>query len=200
MALLPLRVLAFILAAGVAAPALAQAPAVQPLGGAVVPGVCLLSREAIFANAKVGVAASARLQQLTQEAQAEVETDRKALDVDLKAYQAEQAKLTPVQRQAKEQALAPRVQAMQTKAQHRSREIEATREKALAQIATTAQPVIAQAYKAKSCGLLVDRNSVLGGNLANDLTPDVVKGLDATMSTISFNREILPAVATAASH
>ncbi|MFZ0269332.1 OmpH family outer membrane protein [Caulobacter sp.] len=192
MALLPLRVLAFVLAAGVAAPALAQAPA-QPLGGNLVPGVCLLSREAIFANAKVGVAASTRLQQLTQEAQAEVETDRKALDVDLKAYQAEQAKLTPAQRQAKEQALAPRVQAMQTKAQQRSREIEATREKALDQISTAAQPVIAQAYKAKSCGLLVDRAGVLGGNLSNDLTPDVVKGLDATMSTISFNRETLPA-------
>ncbi|WP_165189833.1 OmpH family outer membrane protein [Caulobacter soli] len=187
-----------LLCASAAAPALAQAPAAQPLGGNPVPGVCLLSREAIFANAKVGAAASARLQQLTQDAQAEVETDRKALDVDLKAYQAEQAKLTPAQRQAKEQALAPRVQAMQAKAQQRSREIEATREKALAQISTAAQPVIAQAYKAKGCGLLVDRNSVLGGNLANDLTADVVKGLDATMTTISFNREVLPAAPQAA--
>jgi len=196
MALLPLRALAFLLAAaGVAAPALAQTPSAPSLGGTAVPGVCLLSREAIFANAKVGVAASTRLQQLTQEAQAEVETDRKALDVDLKTYQAEQAKLTPAQRQDKEQALSPRVQAMQTKAQQRSREIEATREKALGQISTAAQPVIAQAYKAKSCGLLVDRASVLGGNLANDLTPDVVKGLDAALSTINFNREVLPAAA-----
>jgi Skp family chaperone for outer membrane proteins len=203
MALLPVRVLAFVLIIGAATPALAQAPAgqapaAQPLGGTAVPGVCLLSREAIYGNAKVGVAASARLQQLSQEAQAEVEADRKALDVDLKAYQAEQAKLTPAQRQAKEQALAPRVQAMQAKAQQRSREIEATREKVLAQIANAAQPAIAQAYKAKSCGLLVDRNSVLGGNLANDLTADVVKGLDATMSTISFNREVLPAAPQAA--
>jgi Skp family chaperone for outer membrane proteins len=198
MALLSLRALAFVLVAGVATPALAQAPAAQSLGGTAVPGVCLLSREAIFANAKVGVAASARLQQLTQEAQAEVETDRKALDAEVKAYQAEQAKLTPAQRQAKEQALAPRVQAMQTKAQQRSREIEVTREKALGQISTAAQPVIAQAYKAKSCGLLVDRAGVLGGNLANDLTADVVKGLDATMSTISFNREVLPAAPQAA--
>jgi len=197
MTLLSFRAFTFVLAVGVAAPALAQAPAAQPLGGTAVPGVCLLAREAIFANAKVGVAASARLQQLTQDAQAEVETDRKALDVDLKAYQAEQAKLTPAQRQAREQALAPRVQAVQAKAQQRSREIEATREKVLGQIATAAQPVIAQAYTAKSCGLLVDRTSVLGGNLTNDLTLDVVKGLDAKMSTISFNREVLPAATSA---
>lgn len=193
MALFPVRTLAFVLIVGAATPALAQAPTTQTLGGNPVAGVCLLSREAIFANAKVGAAASARLQQLTQEAQVEVETDRKTLDVELKAYQAEQAKLTPAQRQAKEQVLTPRVQAMQTKAQQRSREIEATREKVLGLISTAAQSVIAQAYKAKNCGLLVDRNSVLGGNLTNDLTPDVVKGLDATITTISFNREVLPA-------
>ena len=89
--------------------------------------------------------------------------------------------------------MAPRVQAVQAKAQLRSREIEATREKVLARIADQAQPVIQQVYKTKGCGLLLDRNSVLGGNLANDLTADVVKGLDAKTTSLSFDRETLPA-------
>ena len=82
---------------------------------------------------------------------------------------------------------------MQEKTQLRGREIEATRAKVLAQIATHAQPVIATVYGQHKCGLLIDRNSVLGGNMANDLTPDVVKALDASISTITFNRETLPA-------
>ncbi len=52
--------------AGAAPP---PAPAAQPLGGPVVPGVCLLSREAVFANAAVGKAASARLAELASIAQ-----------------------------------------------------------------------------------------------------------------------------------
>jgi len=179
------------------APVLAQqaapAPAAQPLGGAAIPGLCLLSREALFANAAVGKAASARLAQLAQEAQAEVDAERKPLDTDIQAFQAEAAKLTPAQRTQREQALQPRLQAVQAKGQLRGREIEATRAKALTQIAGYAQPVIASAYAQHKCGLLIDRNTVFGGNMAGDLTADVVKGLDAKITTISFNRETLPA-------
>ncbi|WEK02138.1 MAG: OmpH family outer membrane protein [Candidatus Sphingomonas phytovorans] len=170
-----------------------SAPAAQPLGGATIPGLCLLSREAIFANAAVGKVATTRLQQLAQDAQAEVDAERKPLDTEIQAFQAEAAKLTPAQRTQREQALQPRLQAVQAKTQQRSREIEATREKAMATIASDAQPVIAQVYTQHKCGLLVDRNTVLGGNMTNDITPDVVKGLDAKVTTITFNREALPA-------
>lgn len=175
-----------------AAPQAAPAPA-QPLGGAAIPGLCLLSREAIYANAAVGKAASARLAQLAQEAQAEVDAERKPLEADIQAFQADAAKLAPAQRTQREQALQPRLKAVQDKSQLRGREIEATRAKALSQIAGHAQPVIAAVYGQHKCGLLLYRNSVLGGNMANDLTPDVVKGLDAKVTTITFNRETLPA-------
>ncbi len=190
--------LSFALVTASVSPALAQqavpaAPAAQPLGGPAIPGLCLLSREAIYGNAAVGKAASARLTQLAQEAQTEVDADRKPLDAEIRTFQADAAKMTPAQRTQREQALQPRLQAVQAKTQQRSREIDATRSKALGQIAGYAQPVIAQVYSQHKCGLLVDRNSVLGGNMAGDLTPDVVKGLDVKVTTISFNRETLPA-------
>lgn len=177
-------------------PALAQqiappAPA-QALGGSAIPGLCLLSREAIYANAAAGKAASTRLTQLAQEAQTEVDAERKPLDAEIQAFQAEAAKLTPAQRTQREQALQQRIQAVQAKMQQRAREIEATRSKVLGQIAGYAQPVIAQVYTQHKCGLLVDRNTVLGGNMTGDLTPDVVKGLDGKIATITFNRETLP--------
>ena len=194
--------LAGLIAACCAAPALAQTPAAAPsaapaadapLGGPQIPGLCLLSQQAVFANAKVGIAASNRLKELTDQTQAEINADKQSIESESKALDAQKASLPAAQFQQKQRALAGRVKALQDKAALRSREIEVTREKALNQIADALRPVIAQAYGARGCGLLVDRNSVLGGNMAGDLTAAVVQGLDAKMTTITFNRETLQA-------
>ncbi|MBB3989527.1 OmpH family outer membrane protein [Croceicoccus naphthovorans] len=174
---------------GNAQPAQQSQPQAQSLGGPVVPGVCLLSREAIFANAAVGRAASARLQELTQAAQAEIDAQRTPLEAEARALEGQPDN---AENQQRRQQLAQRWQALQQQAAHNSREIEATRAKALERIANEAQPVIAEAYGAKNCGLLFDRNSALGGNFANDLTADVVRLLDVRIQTITFERERLP--------
>jgi Skp family chaperone for outer membrane proteins len=170
-----------------------------PSTGPVVPGVCMLSREAVFANAKVGLAASARLKQLTEQAQSQIQAERAPIDADVQAYRTQQASLSADQRQAREQALAQRMQKVQADQALVERELEATRSKALQQIGQYAQPVIVSAYASKNCGLLLDRNAVFGGNMANDLTPAVVSGLDAKVTTISFNLETLPVGAPNAS-
>lgn len=170
----------------------------QGLGGPAIPGVCMLSQEAVLANAAVGKAAFARLKQITDAAQTEIDGERAPIDADAKVLQAQAAKLSPTERSTREQALATRVQALQVKAQQRSREVEATRAKALQRLATEIQPVIARVYSEKACGLLVNRNTVLGGNMTNDLTAAVVKALDAKITTITFNREVLPSQAAAA--
>lgn len=197
------RLLAVAVGIAITAPAVAQtsaapAPSTQGMGGPVVAGVCLLSREAMFANAKVGVAATARLQQLTDVAKAEIDAQRKPVETDIAALRSD-TKLTADARTQREQALLARLQPIQMLAQQRSREIEATRVKALQRIADQAAPAIAQVYGAHKCGLLIDRNTVLGGNFANDLTADVVKALDARISTITFDRETLPAAPAKAS-
>ncbi len=171
-----------------------SAPITQPLGGPVVAEVCLLSQQAVVANAQVGKVATGRLKEISDVAQSEISAGRAQLDFDAKAIQSQQATLKPEEYQQKQQALGQRLQALEQKAQLRSKEIEVTRQKALARIATTAQPVIAQVYKSKNCGLLFDRTSALGGNFANDLTADVVKGLDAKITTITFDREDLSTV------
>lgn len=176
--------------AAVALPAAAQQA--QPLGGPVIPGVCLLSREAVFANAAAGKAASARLQDLAAVAQTEIETERQPLETELRALESQPD--NPARRQRAE-ALAGQWQILQQKAAHASQEVEATRVKVMERIATEAQPAIAQVYAAKACGLLLDRNSALGGNFANDLTADVVQALDGRLSTITFERERLPQAA-----
>ena len=183
--------IAVLASSSLAVPVTAQQAAPAPaLGGPAIPGVCLLSREAVFANAAVGKAASARIAELTRAAQAEVDQQRAPLEAEAKALAAlgqDDAKA-----KARRDALATRWQALQGQAAHGSREIEATRAKALARVADEAQPVIAKVYAAHKCGLLFDRGAALGGNFSNDLTADVVTALDAKITTISFGREKLP--------
>jgi Skp family chaperone for outer membrane proteins len=114
----------------------------------------------------------------------------------VQAYRAKAASLSADQRQSQEQALAQRMQQVQADQQIKGRQLEATRAKALDQIAQYAQPVIVSAYNSKNCGVLFDRNAILGGNMANDLTPAVVQGLDAKITTISFNLEPAPVANT----
>lgn len=184
----------FTLALATAGSAQAQTQASAPsgLGGPVVAGVCLLSREAVFGNAKVSLAANARLQQITQEAQAEVDALRKPIDDEIASFEREASRLSADQRKQRQDALNARLLPVRTLADQRSREVELTRTKMIGRISDEAQPAIARVYAAKRCGLLFDRNSALGGNFANDLTADVVKELDAKIQTISFNRETIP--------
>jgi Skp family chaperone for outer membrane proteins len=173
-----------------AAPAFAQAPA-ESLGGSPVPGVCLLSQQAILVNAKVGVAVSQRLQQLRTQAQAEVNTDRAPIDADLKVLQAKVPKMKPADLQKDQAVLQARYQVVQAKADQRTRQIEAARLKAIQRVEAESQAVISGIYKAHSCGLLLDRNAVLGGNMSGDLTAEVVKALDAKIASFTFDLEPL---------
>src|SRR5262249_21333701 len=145
------------------------------LDGPAAPGVCVLSRAAILANAKAGQAATVRLRQLTAEAQAEIDRERKPLDAEVKALEAQSATLAPAQYETRSKPLAARMRAIQAKAEQRNQEIEATREKALGRIALEAQPLIAQEYRAKKCGILLAREAMLGGNSDADLTEKVVQ-------------------------
>ena len=175
----------------------APAPTAQGLGGPVIPGLCLLSRQAVLANAKVAQAATARLRVLAEEAQNEINAERRPVEADIQAYNAEEAKLTPEQRNSRQQALQTRLQPIEAKSRQRASEIDATRAKAVERISAELQPVVAQVYGQRKCGLLVDRNSVVGGNMANDLTQAVTQALDAKISTITFNREVVAPVPAA---
>lgn len=182
---------AFAASAPVAAP---SAPGAQPpLGGPVVKGVCLLSQDAVVRDAKAGVAASQRLQQLRDQAQGEINAARAPIDADYKTLQADAPKGAPADIEKRRVAIQARYQVVQGITDQRNREIEATRAKVVDRLAAAMEPVVAQVYKAHGCGLLFNRNAVIGGNLSEDLTGDVIKGLDARVAAIPFDREVLPA-------
>ncbi|HWU77263.1 MAG TPA: OmpH family outer membrane protein [Rhodanobacter sp.] len=188
-----LLVTSLIAVAGFSAVSVSSAQAAETLGGTPVSGVCLLSREAIFAQAKVGEAASKRLSELADQARTQLDSQRTPLDTDIKSFQSKESSLSEAQRKQQGSALQGRMQAFQTNATELNQRIQLTRAKVMQQIGQQAEPIVASSYKSHKCGLLLNRDVVLAGNMSNDLTSDVVQGLDRKITTISFNLEPLPA-------
>jgi Skp family chaperone for outer membrane proteins len=185
---------ALILLASASVARAADPPAVpQPqLGGPLVKGVCFLSEDQVLQTAKVAVAANQRLQALKTQAQAEINAARAPIDVDYKTLQADAPKGPAADIERRRLAIQARYQTVQDVTDQRNREIEATRVKVIARLSGEMQPVLAQVYKAHGCGLLLNRALVIGGNMGEDLTAEVIKGVDARAAPIAFDREILP--------
>lgn len=173
---------------GVTEPPVGRGASDTSLGGAPIPGLCMLSQTAVLTNAKIALAADARLKQLTQQVETELQAEQTAISSDAKALEAERSGPDFQSRQA---ALQARAMALQQKSVLRQRELEATKQKVLARISSEAQPIVAQSFRTHDCGLLIDRSTVLLGNMSNDITAEVTRGLDAKISTITFERERL---------
>lgn len=184
---------ALIAATGLSLLPVTTARAADQLEGKAVPGMCFLSREAVFAQSKVGEAAVQRLDQLAKQAGSQLNAQRAPLDADLKSFQDKAPSLTEAQRKSQGAALQQRVQAFQAQAGQLNQRVQLTRGKAMENIGVQAQPLVESAYKSHQCGVLLNRDAVLSGNMTNDLTAEVVQGLDRKITTMSFNLEALPA-------
>ena len=178
-------------AASAAAPASASAPQSLPQGPAI-PGVCVVSQERAVAASAAGRAASERLRQLNAQVTAELKPEQDAIEAEAKTFQAQQAALTPEQRQQRGTALQARATAYEQKAQLRQREMQATQQKALQRIGTELNPVLQSLYGARGCSLLLSTESaVLASNTGFDLTDAAIQQLNARLPSISFDRERL---------
>lgn len=176
--------------------ALAQAPAAAPAApqvthGAPIAGLCVVSIENAIGASTVGKYVNTRLQQLVGQVNAELTAERTSIDNDAKALEGQRATLDQNTLEQRAAALQVRANSLQRKAQLRDREIQATEQKAFNRVGTEMEPLIRQAYQAKGCSLLVNRNSIILGNPASDITPQVVTALNAKITQFTFDRERL---------
>lgn len=173
-------------------PAAGPAPA-APVITANVPGVCVLSREGLVGASTVGKYVQTRLGQLSSQTNAELTAEQTTLQNDAKALDAKKATLAPADFQKQGGALQQRAEALQQKAQLRERELQATEQKAVQRILQEASPLVAEQVKVKSCGVLLDANSILAANPSMDVTPGVVTALNGKFTQFDFDRERLDA-------
>jgi Skp family chaperone for outer membrane proteins len=185
-------IVAVVLASLMALPVLPAHAQDSQLGGKPIAGLCMLSRDQVLAQSKVGMATNKRMQQLAEQARSNIQKDREPLDKQIQQFQDQASSLKPADRAARQKNLQGRMQALQNKAQVLDKRLRITRAKAMSEIGQKIQPLLDGIYKSHNCGLLLDRDSVLGGNMANDLTTDVIAALDKNVTSISFSLAPMP--------
>jgi outer membrane protein len=190
---------------GFGASAFAQAarPAAAPAApavthGAPINGVCILSMEGAIGGSTVGKYVGTRVQQLAQQVNAELTSEKTAIDNEAKTLDGQRGTLDQNTFEQRGAALQVRANALQRKAQLREREMQVTQQKALGRVEQEMEPLIRQAYQQKGCSLLLAREAVLLGNPAMDITPAVITALNGKITTFAFDREHLDQAASAA--
>lgn len=172
----------------------AAAPAAGPAirNGPVIPGVCVVSQEAVVENSTVGKAVTTRLQQLAQQVDAELNGEKNAIETEEKTlntqYQAKQIDESTARQKAA--VLDVRKGALQDRLGLRRDEYQATQRKQYGRVVQEMQSVVAGAYQAKNCSILI-ASGVMIANPDMDLTGQVIAGLNAKITTLQFDRERL---------
>jgi outer membrane protein len=174
------------------------APASAPPTGPAIPGMCVLSQEAVVFTSTVGKYVATRLQQLNSAAQAEVTSDTTTLQNDEKAFEAARAGLSQEQLQQRAAALAGRERDLERTVSVRREEMNQTAQKAQARILQEASPIFQQAVRAHNCSIVLSGTGVLVAETAMDITPTVIAGLNAKITQFEFEREHLDQGAAAA--
>ena len=181
------------------APAGAAAAAPTPIPqGPVIPGICVFSEEGAVGLSAVGKFVGQRIQQLASQANAELSQEKTGIETDASALEAQKATIAEDVRQQRTLAINQRVTALQRKADLRNRELELTNQKAVQRISTEINPLLRQLYIQHNCSLLLNGQAVLEAAPVMDLTPEVVRQLDARITQFAFDREHLDQPQTAA--
>ena len=181
----------FVAALAGAGAAMAQAPAQAPrptpsLTGAV-PGLCFHNQAQVIQTSTVGKAVQARLQQIVQQTETELTPQRNAISTEAQTL----STAKPQPNDPRLTAFAQKREAFLNLASQRERELQATEQKAIQRINTESEPVILQVAQQKNCGVVLSRGAAVLINNANDITPQVIAGLNAKITTFTFNREVL---------
>jgi outer membrane protein len=166
-----------------AAPAVTHGPAIN--------GMCIISVEGAIGASTVGKYVDTRMQQIVAQVNAELNGEKSSLDNDAKALDAQRGTLDQGTLEQRASALQVRANALQRKAQLRDREVSATEQKAVGRIGNEMEPMIRAAYQQKGCSILLQRQAVVIGNPAMDITPAVVTALNAKLTQFPFDRERL---------
>lgn len=167
---------------------LSGAVLVQPVAAATLgPSVVLVvSMETLFTQSKAAQSLRTQVQAEGKKLQDKDKSVKNSLEADMKKLSEQRSLLTQEDVQKKFQAIQEREakheQEMRTKAQA----IQLGGEKARGEIAEALGPIFADVMKAKGGSIMLDRAAVVAGGVDLDVTAEVLKAIDAKMTTVKF--------------
>lgn len=188
-----LTALAVVGASLAAMPAFAQTAAPAIRHGTPVPGLCIFSGEGAVGGSQVGKFVVERMRQLDAPSEADLTSQMQAFEQSVQTFNTQRPSLTPEAAEQQAAGLNQRRAQLQQLYQIRQRESQLTSQKALERINAEMTPLVSQAYQGNNCSILFDASSVLAAAPQSDLTPEVIRLLDAKLTQFTFERERLDA-------
>jgi outer membrane protein len=185
---------ALVLSAGAAfaqqpAAAAAAAPASPP--PAALPGICAFSHDGAVAGSKLGQYIKQRMDTITKQTQAELQSTGESLQNDAKATDAQRPTMSQEAFEQKALEIRQRGDAFQRLQQVREREVQMTAGKALQRFDTEANPLFEMSVRERGCAIVMDADNTYYISPTMDITPAVVAKLDSKISEFAFDRERL---------
>jgi Skp family chaperone for outer membrane proteins len=178
-------------APGGAAPAAAAAAAPPIPHGPPVPGVCMIAVDQAISGSTVGRFVGTRMDQIVAQVRAELAPEETAINTEGRAIEAARQTMDQAALQSRVANLNLRISNYQKKADQRQKEIQATEQKAITRIGQELDPVVRTVYQTAHCSLLLNRDAVMIGNPAMDITGQAVAGLNIRIQQFQFDREHL---------
>ena len=174
------------IAAGI--PGLGRTQTVAPATMApAAPGICLFARDVALGSSKAGVAANARMRQLSAQVQAELAPEQQAIAGEDNVLRTSGARMSPTERQQRSDALQRRTAAFTELQRIRTAQIQQTRANAIAEILKPMEAALNAIATSRHCSVVFERSATYGFNAAMDLTPAVIQQIDARLPTLTFN-------------
>ncbi len=174
-----------------ASPALAQ----RAQNGSVI----VMDYERVLTTSVAGRDVEAKLRQIAEQMQAELQPEQTAVQTEAQALQTATRGQTQEQIQ-RNSSLNQRVTAFNTRAEAfraqqvaRARDLEYTRQQALLEFNRQVEPIVTEVMNARRAGVVVDRSSVQIMAEGVDATPDIISRLDQRVRTINVTRQTAPA-------
>lgn len=174
-----------------ASPALAQ----RAQNGSVI----VMDYERVLTTSVAGRDVEAKLRQVAEQMQAELQPEQTAVQAEAQALQTATRGQTPEQIQ-RNSSLNQRVTAFNTRAEAfraqqvtRARDLEYTRQQALLEFNRQVEPIVTEVMNARRAGVVVDRSSVQIMAEGVDATADIISRLDQRVRTINVTRQAAPA-------
>jgi|ThiBioDrversion2_2_1062182.scaffolds.fasta_scaffold48775_2 Skp family chaperone for outer membrane proteins len=162
--------------------ALGAAPAARAANPAV---ILIVNTEVVFGESKVGQSIRSQIQEQAKKLQAEDKKGEDAIQAEAKKLSEQRSLLSADEFKKKVQALEKRQIDHQNKMREKGQELQLGSNKARSEVEAAIRPIFADIMKKNGATILLDQSVVLAGGVDLDVTQEVLKQLDAKLTSVT---------------
>lgn len=151
------------------------------------PVFLILNKQAVLQFSKAGQDLSRQMQPLVAQARNNIQSQRASLQAQADALRKDST-LPDGERDKRAQALQTKANALEAEAQRKQNELAQMLTRANEPISKAMSEIVPAILKERGANIVLDRAAIAQADPEFDITPDVIKQLDARLPTVALNQ------------